>query len=126
MKYTAIVARILLGLIFLVAGASGFFIINNPPPMPPGLAATFMDVFFQSRWALFVNGIELITGVLLLLNRYVPLALLAIAAIIFNMVVFHITMMLIGLPGPLILLVLWIIVATRHRAVLEPLLAPKA
>jgi putative oxidoreductase len=126
MKYTAIAARIVLGLVFLIAGVSGFLIINNPPPMPPGLAATFMNVFFQSRWALYINAVETIAGILLLVNRYVPLALLSTAAIIFNMSVFHLTMMLIGLPGPLLLLALWIIVATQHRAVLEPLLEPKA
>ena len=125
-KNTAIAARIVLGLVFLIAGVSGLLIINNPPPMPPGLVATFMSVFFQSRWALYVNGIELIAGVMLLANRYVPLALLATAAIIFNMCVFHLTMMLIGLPAPLVLLLLWIVVATQHRFVLEPLLAPKA
>jgi putative oxidoreductase len=126
MKNTATAARIVLGLVFLAAGVSGFFIINNPPPMPPGLAATFMNVFFQSRWALYINGVEIVAGILLLVKRYVPLALLATAAIIFNMSVFHLTMMLIGLPGPLLLLGLWIIVATQHRKVLEPLLAPKA
>ena len=126
MKNTAIAARIVLGLVFLIAGVSGLLIINNPPPMPPGLVATFMSVFFQSRWALYVNGIELIAGVMLLANRYVPLALLATAGIIFNMCVFHLTMMLIGLPAPLVLLVLWIVVATQHRFVLEPLLAAKA
>ena len=51
MKNTAIAARIVLGLVFLIAGVSGLLIINNPPPMPPGLVATFMSVFFQSRWA---------------------------------------------------------------------------
>jgi putative oxidoreductase len=126
MKNAAIVARILLGLVFLIAGVSGFLTINNPPPMPPGLAAMFMNIFFQSRWALYINGIELIAGGMLLANRYVPLALLATAAIIFNMCVFHLTMMLIGLPAPLLLLVLWIVVGTQHRFVLEPLLAPKS
>jgi hypothetical protein len=126
MNIAALVSRILLGLILVLAGASGFFIINNPPPAPPGMATTFMNIFFQSRWVLFVDGMEFVTGALLLANRYVALALLIIAAIIFNMYVFHITMMLIGIPGPLILTILWILVAMQHRAVLVPLLAADA
>jgi len=120
-KIAAIVARILLGLIFLAAGASNFIFINNPPPAPPGMATAFMDVYFASRWALFVGGIEIIAAVLLLVNRYVPLALVLAAAVIYNMCVFHITMMPIGLPGPLLLLILGLIVASRHRAAFAPL-----
>jgi putative oxidoreductase len=126
MKIASLVSRILLGLILVLAGASGFFIINNPPPGPPGMATSFTNIFFQSRWVLYVDGMEFITGALLLANRYVALALLAIAAIIFNMYVFHITMMLIGIFGPLILTILWILVAMQHRRVLEPLLAADA
>jgi uncharacterized membrane protein YphA (DoxX/SURF4 family) len=126
MKIATLVSRIVLGLILVLAGASGFFIINNPPPAPPGMATTFMNIFFESRWVLFVDGMEFITGALLLANRYVPLALLASAAIIFNMYVFHITMMPIGVFGPLVLTILWIVVARQHRAVLEPLLAADA
>jgi putative oxidoreductase len=126
MKVTALVARILFGLIMVVSGVSGFFIFNNPPPGPPGLATDFTHVFFQSRWVLFVDGIQFIAGALLLVNRFVPLALLMLAAMIFNMFVYHITMMPIGIFGPLVLLVLWIIVALQHRTVLAPLLDPNA
>jgi putative oxidoreductase len=124
----ALIARILLGLIFVAAGASGFFLINNPPPMPPGfeLGQSAMTVLYQSRWILFVGVIECISGVLLLANRYVPLALTMMAAIIFNMYVFHITMMLIGIFGPLILTLLWLAVATQHRAAFAPLFDAKA
>jgi putative oxidoreductase len=125
-RTAATVSRILLGLILVLAGASGFFFLNNPPPGPPGMATTFMNIFFASRWVLFVDGMEFVTGALLLVNRYVALALLVIAAIIFNMYVFHITMMLVGIPGPLALTILWIIVANQHRTALSPLLAADA
>jgi hypothetical protein len=118
-------ARLLLGLIFAAAGVSGFFIINNPPPAPPGLATAFQNVFFASHWVLFVDAIELIAGAFLLTDVYVPLALLALAGVIYNMFVFHLTMMPLGLPAPIIATTLWILTATRCRAVFEPLLKPK-
>ena len=126
MKRAEPVARILLAIVFIASGVSGFVLINNPPQMPPGLATSFQDIFFQSRWVLFVDGLELIAGVLLLFNRYVPVTLIVLAGIIYNMFVFHITMMPIGLPAPLLLLILLIVVANRHRAAFLPLFAAKA
>ena len=122
MQYAYTAARILLGLLFVVAGASGFFLINNPPPMP-GLAGAFQDVFFKSRWVLFVDGVELVAGVLLLANRFVPVALLLLAGVLANILVFHITMFPAGIAPGLIALVLWLIVAMRYKALFAPLFA---
>jgi len=117
------VARIVLGLVFAASGISGFIFLFVPaPPAPPGLAAAFTDVFFRSHWVQFVDGVELISGVLLLANRYVALALVALIAVIANMFWFHLSMQPAGLPAPLVLLALWIVVALRHRAALLPLL----
>ena len=123
MKIAVLVSRILLGLVFLASGISGFF-ITIPPPMP-GLAGAFQDVYFHSHWVLFVGVVELIAGVLFLFNRFVPLALVATAAIIFNILVFHIIMMPLGIFPGLVLLGLWLIVAFSVRPHLEPLLASK-
>jgi putative oxidoreductase len=118
------VARIVLGLVFTASGISGFVFLFMPaPPPPPGLAAAFTDIFFRSHWVQFVDGVELISGVLLLANRYVTLALVALIAVIANIFWFHLSMQPAGLPAPLVLLALWIVVARRHRAALLPLLA---
>jgi putative oxidoreductase len=116
-------ARIALGLVFTASGISGFaFLFIAAPPPPPGLAGAFTDVFFRSHWVQFVDGVELISGLLLLANRYVALALVTLIAVIANILWFHLSMQLAGLPAPLILLALWIVVARRHRASLLPLL----
>jgi putative oxidoreductase len=125
MKIAATVSRIVLGLLFTVAGILGFVLIGHPPPAPPGLAGQFQDVFFASRWVLFVDGVEVIAGVLLLANRYVPLALVTLAAVIVNIIAFHATMQPIGLPIAAVVVVLWVLVALRHRDALAPLLARK-
>lgn len=123
MKITFVVSRILLGLVFFAAGLSGFILSANPPPMPPGLAGTFQDVFFQSHWVLFVDSVEFVAGSLLLANRYLPLALTLLAAVIANILVFHITMQPAGLPVALIVTLLWTVVALPFRSSFAPLFA---
>jgi len=125
MKTAFSISRILLGLVFTAAGLSGFFLIANPPPLPPGLAGVFQDVFFKSHWVLFVDSVELLSGVMLLANRYVPLALTALAAVIANILVFHITMMPSGMPVALVVTVLWTLVALPFRELFAPLFAQR-
>ncbi len=126
MKITATVARILLGLVFFAAGLSGFLLISHPPAQPPGLAGEFQDVFFRSYWVLFVDAVEVIAGVLLLAARYVPLALALLAAVIANIIVFHLTMAPMGLPVAAVVAALWAIVAWRYRSSFAPLFVQKA
>jgi len=124
MHSATVVARILLGLVFVAAGLSGFFLINSPPPAPPGLAGAFQNVFFQSRWVLFVDSIEFLAGALLLANRFVALALTLLGGVIFNIIVYHITLAPAGLPVAGIVTLLWSVVASRYRSSLAILLAP--
>jgi len=127
MKTGATVARILLGLIFVLSGISGFaFLFISAPPPLPGLAGTFQQVYFATHWVQFVDGVQLIAGVLLLLNRFVPLALVLLAAIIANIYVFHITMAQGGIIAPIILSALWVLVALRFRENFAPLLQARA
>lgn len=126
MKIASLVSRILLGLIMLAAGLSGFFIFHNPPPAPPGLAAAFQDVFFRSGWVLVVDTVELVCALLLLFNRFVPLAIVTLAAVIVNMYTFHLTMMPIGTIAPAALTILWFLTAWPLRAYLFPLLTARA
>lgn len=121
MKIALAVARILLGLLFLVAGGSGFFLIAHGPPPMPGLAGAFQDVIFQSRFVLFVDTVQLIAGALLLVNRYVPLALVLLGAVISNILVFHLTMQPSGIVPGLIAALVWVFIAYQYRANLAPI-----
>ena len=124
MKIIAIIARILLGLTFLIAGLNGFFNFIPAPPIP-GLAGTFAGVLAQSHYFLFVAAVQTIAGALLLIDQFVPLALALLAPVIANILVFHLTMQPRGLPPGIVALILWIILAYRFRAHFAPLLVRK-
>jgi len=67
MKFVAIIARVLLGLPFLVFGPNGFFGFLPNPPMP-GEAGAFMTILFTSRWFKIVKSLEVVGGALVLFN----------------------------------------------------------
>ncbi|HEX4022205.1 MAG TPA: hypothetical protein VHX63_13760 [Acidobacteriaceae bacterium] len=125
MKIVAIIARILLGLIFFVFGLNGFLQFIPAPPIP-GLAGTFIGVLMQSHFIFFVAGTQVIAGALLLVNRFVPLALALLAPMIANILVFHLTMQPSGLPPGVLAAILWCFLAWRLRAYFAPLLVQKA
>jgi putative oxidoreductase len=125
MKNVLVACRIVLGLLFVFAGVSGFFLINAPPPAPPGLAGEFQSVFFASRWVLFVDAIECIAGALLLANRFVPLGLTLLGAVLYNILAFHITIMPAGLPIALAVTLIWVALAWQYRAAFAPLLTAR-
>ena len=115
-------ARIALGLVFTLAGASGFiFLFVSAPPAQPGLAGQFQDVFFRSHWVQFVDGVQLISGLLLLSNRYVTLALTMLGAVLANIFAFHISMQPQTIAVPLVVLALWLVLAYNKRENLAPL-----
>ncbi|HKU67740.1 MAG TPA: hypothetical protein VJP85_08190 [Candidatus Baltobacteraceae bacterium] len=123
MNIAAVVARLLLGIMFTVAGATAF-LITTPPPLP-GLAGTFNDAFTHSHWSMFVGGAQLVIGVLFLANRFVPVALIMLAAFLYNSFAFHITMMPSGLFGPVIVTPLWLLVSLQYRPLFAPLFAAR-
>jgi putative oxidoreductase len=115
MKTTSLIARILLGLLFSVFGLNGILHFL-PMAMPTGLAGQYIGALFQSHFLTVVCLLELIPGVLLLLNLYVPLALTVLAPIIVNIVLYHVLMDPAGLPQAIVASILWILVAQNVRA----------
>jgi len=115
MKIVALIARILLGLVFFVFGLNGFLNFIPQPPLPTGLAGQFLTVLVQSHYVLFVSAIQLVGGVLLLVNRYVPLALVLLGPVIVNILLFHVLLNRTGLVVAIIVAILWCILAIRQR-----------
>jgi uncharacterized membrane protein YphA (DoxX/SURF4 family) len=127
MKIVALIARILLGLIFFVFGLNGFLqFIPVPPGLPPNVM-TFTSLLMSTHYIYLTAGVQVIAGALLLINRYVPLAIVTLAAMIANILTLHITMFPQTLfPMPIVVLVLWFIVAWSVRPSFAGILAAKA
>jgi putative oxidoreductase len=109
------IARILLGLIFLVIGLNGFLFFI-PTPLITGPAATFFNLMISSHYSVLVFGVQVIAAIMLLTDQFVPLALVALAAVLANVLDFHITMQPAGLPLPLFTTLLWFVVAWPLRS----------
>ena len=121
MKIASTVARYLLGLIFLVFGLNGFLHFLPMAP-PPGAAGQFLGAMFVSHFLVVVFLLELIPAILLLINRYVPLALVLLGPVVVNIVLFHAFMAPSGLPLALVVVVLWLIAAASVRAAFQGIL----
>jgi putative oxidoreductase len=113
MKIAALIARILMGLVFLVFGLNGFLHFI-PGAMPAGTAGQFMGALVESRYFMVIAALQILGGALLLVNRYVPLALVILGPIIVNIFFFHALMAPAGLPLALVVVILWGIVAARN------------
>ena len=124
MKMVAIVARYLLGLIFVVFGLNGFLnFIHQPPPANP-LAQQFLIAVIASHFAAFFFALQVLGGLLLLSGFFVPLALTLLAAELYNILAFHITLAP-GAAPALVASVLWVVVFLEYRGSFNGILGAK-
>jgi uncharacterized membrane protein YphA (DoxX/SURF4 family) len=115
MKIVSMIARYLLGLMFLVFGLNGFFhFIPAPPPANP-LAMQFLVAASASHFAAFLFAPQVLGGLLLLSGFFVPLALTVLAGELYNILAFHLTMSPETIAGALVTCVLWILVFLQYR-----------
>jgi hypothetical protein len=124
MRHLPTAARILTGLIFLVFGMNGFlhFIPQPKTPMPEG-AVSFAGALLKAGYMFpMVMGTQLLVGVLLLLNRFVPLALALLAPVVVNIVAFHVFLAPSGLVLALVVLALELYLAWAYRNAFRPML----
>jgi hypothetical protein len=115
MKIAVLICRILMGLVFAVFGANGLHPFLPMPPMQPGLARDFVMALFLSHYSVVIFAVQLIGGLLLLVNRYVPLALTFLGAVIVNIDCFHAFMDPAGLPRAAFVTILWFVLFYYYR-----------
>jgi len=88
MRIASVIARYLAGVIFLVFGLNGFLNFIPLPP-PGGIAGQFMGALYASHYLWVIFAFQVIAGVFLLVNRYVPLAVGILAPVLVNILTFH-------------------------------------
>ncbi len=114
MKTAVLISRYLLGLMFTVFGLNGFLHFIPQPP-PSGLAAQFLGAMAQSNYFVVIFLLQLAGGILLLTNRFVPLALVLLGPIVVNVLLYHLFMAPAGLPIALVTVILWFLVFSGVR-----------
>ena len=116
MKTVSLLARILLGAMFVFFGSNLFLHFLPSPTPPPGPAGQFFEVLRVTHYIYAVAFFQVVPGLLLLINRYVPLGLMLLAPVIVNILLTHILMAPSGLPAGLVASVLWLIAAYPVRS----------
>ena len=128
LRHVTTVARILMGLLFLSRAVAFFFNLVPPPkdPRPEG-AMAFATAMAKTGFLMqLVKGTELVVGVLLVVNRFVPLALVLIAPVVVNIVAFHVFLAPAAIVTALVVLALEIYLAWAYRAAYRPLLTARS
>lgn len=116
------IARILLGLVFVVFSAN-YFVPFLPEPKPPtGDVALFVGGMVAAKMMTVVKVLELLAGLALLANRAVPLALAILAPIVVAITVFHAVLAPVGIALPLVLVALELVLAWGYRSAFAPML----
>lgn len=126
-RFLPAIARILMGLMFFVFGLNGFlhFIPQPKDAMPEGVLALFTGFTKSGYMMPLIFGTQTLVGGLLLVNRFVPLALALIAPVIVNIIAFHLFLMPATIGPGVVVLVLELYLAWSYRGTFRPMLAMK-
>lgn len=119
------VARILLGLIFVVFSAN--YVLHFIPVQVNEAGGKLMGAFVETGYMLpAVKLVEFVSGAMLLAGAWVPLALILLAPVVVNIVLFHLFLDTSGMPVTILVLVLEVFLAWAYRDAFKGVLAMKA
>jgi uncharacterized membrane protein YphA (DoxX/SURF4 family) len=122
MSKLPLIARLLLGLLFLVFGLNGFLNFMPAPPPMPEAAGAFAGALAATGYMFpLIKGIEVLVGILLLSNKFVPLALILLAPVSVNIFLFHAVLAPAGMALPVIIVLLHVFLGWANKASFKPL-----
>jgi uncharacterized membrane protein YphA (DoxX/SURF4 family) len=124
-RYATAVARVLLGLIFLVFGLNGFLNFMPAPKDMPHEIVTVLGALMKAGYMQVASGAEVIVAVMLLTNRFVPLALALLAPIVVGIITFHVTMQPETIGPGIVVLLMELYLAWSYRGAFRPMLRAK-
>lgn len=124
-RYATAIVRVLLGLMFLVFGLNGFLnFMPAPKDMPQDIMAV-MGALMKAGYMTVVSGAEVIVAIMLLTNRFVPLALALLAPIVVGIITFHIAMAPSTIGPGIVVLLMELYLAWAYRGAFRPMLRAK-
>lgn len=118
-------ARLLLGVLLLFGVVNAVFTLAPQPPLSQQAQVVMTGLFSAPYFFALLKGSEFLVAVALLSNRFVPLALLVLAPITINILLFHLFLAPAGLPIALGILVFHLATAWSHRKNYRSILAVK-
>ena len=116
MKFSVIIARTLLGLVFLVFGLNAFFNFIPLPPPKGELAGEFLKALFVSHYLYVVKVFEIVGGLILLSGRFTPLGLTLVGPVVVNILLYDLFLDPAGLPMGIVLAALSIFLLWRNKS----------
>jgi uncharacterized membrane protein YphA (DoxX/SURF4 family) len=127
-RYFPAVARVLLGLPFFIFGLNGLLNFLPQPEivLPAGAMAFFAALVNTGYMMQLIAVTQLVAGVLLLANRFVPLALALLAPFFVNSILFHTFLEHSGLPSALAFLAVELYLVKQNWSAYRPMLAARA
>jgi putative oxidoreductase len=114
MNKVIVLARILLGAVFVIFGAN-FFLHFLKTPMPTGDAGTYLGVLFMHHFLYVVGALQLVGGLLLLVGRFVPLALVLLGPVIVNAILYHLLLEPVGYAPAVLVTLLELFLLFAYR-----------
>src|SRR5277367_1228018 len=124
MKIAVVIARILLGLPFLIFGLNNFFHFIPMQPTP-GDAGTLVTIMYTHGWLIFHGILYVVAALLLVVGRYVPVALVLLGPVIVNILVFHLTLAPSGIGPGLVCVVLEVFLIWAYWPAFRGIFTPK-
>jgi putative oxidoreductase len=119
MKIAAIIAGVLLGLVFvLLPGALMLGLMKMPPPPAGSPPAVFFGVFYTTGWLKCVQICQIIGGVLVAIPKTRNYGLLVLGPILVNIAIFHLLVAqsgFLGLPLIVCLLAVFLLFVERRK-----------
>lgn len=119
---TKLVVRILLGLFLVIFGVNKFLLFMPPMDMPDAAREFFGSLINTGYLLQFVGVVETLAGVALLLNRFVPLALLLVAPVLVNILTFHLFLDPKTIIPGLVLTAMSVYLMFQYKPLYDPLL----
>lgn len=126
MKIVALIARLLLGALFVFSGANHLFNFFKQP-LPSGLAGQYLNVMMVSGYLYVIGFMQVLPGLMLLANRYVPLSVILLGAMIFNIDAVNVLIApsAPGLGTASFITLLWALVFWHERAAFRQILVSR-
>jgi putative oxidoreductase len=125
MKRAGVVLRVLLGVIFLVFGSNGFLQFLPMPPLPQKAGAFFGALTATGYMIPLIMSTEVVAAALLIAGVWVPFALVMLAPVIVNIILFHVFLAPSGIPLAIVVAALEFALVLVHRQAFAPLARPR-